>query len=175
MHDACRRGAAVRTLLPARACVINSRPGHALRRSPSDSQVANEYAYQLEQQGSVGAAAAAAARAGPGGLPTGGTRSAEADAEAGVMSYVMRRCGGAREPLPSWWPPELRALIAACWAPDPAERPGFSKVRLPRDPSARGSVPTSPVHEAREDVAVVVLCLGRRAAACEHDCGERCR
>ncbi|GLI67684.1 hypothetical protein VaNZ11_011946 [Volvox africanus] len=89
-------------------------------------KIANEYAFQLEQQG--GSAAARGARAGPGGLPDGTTRSAEQDAEAGVMAYVMRRCSGTREPLPSWWPSELQGLIARCWAQDPADRPSFSQI-----------------------------------------------
>ncbi|GIL66127.1 hypothetical protein Vafri_19725 [Volvox africanus] len=91
-------------------------------------KIANEYAFQLEQQGGSGLAVARGVRAGPGGLPQGATRSAEQDAEAGVMAYVMRRCSGTREPLPSWWPSELQGLIARCWAQDPADRPSFSQI-----------------------------------------------
>ncbi|GIM07470.1 hypothetical protein Vretimale_11595, partial [Volvox reticuliferus] len=91
-------------------------------------KIANEYAFQLEQQGGSGLAAARRARAGPGGLPEGTTRSAEQDAEAGVMAYVMRRCNGSREPMPSWWPAELQGLISRCWAQDPADRPSFSQI-----------------------------------------------
>ncbi|KXZ45951.1 hypothetical protein GPECTOR_49g535 [Gonium pectorale] len=65
---------------------------------------------------------------GPGGLPAAATASGDEGAEAGVMAYVLRRSGGHREPLPSWWPPELRGLISRCWAQDPADRPSFSKI-----------------------------------------------
>ncbi|GLC46778.1 hypothetical protein PLESTM_001924700 [Pleodorina starrii] len=91
-------------------------------------KIATEYACQVEAERGSGAAAARGARAGPGGLPAGCTRSAEKEAEDGVMSYVMRRCRGAREALPSWWPEELRGLIARCWAQDPADRPSFTQI-----------------------------------------------
>lgn len=44
------------------------------------------------------------------------------------MAYVMRRSGGFRDPMPTWWPGELRDLISRCWAQDPADRPSFAEV-----------------------------------------------
>jgi hypothetical protein len=35
---------------------------------------------------------------------------------------------GHREDLPPYWPPALKALVAACWAQDPAARPSFAQV-----------------------------------------------
>ncbi len=35
---------------------------------------------------------------------------------------------GWRQPLPKWWPAELRALIEACWAGKPALRPSMGEV-----------------------------------------------
>lgn len=35
---------------------------------------------------------------------------------------------GTRERMPSYWPPQLKELIARCWAQDPLDRPGFREV-----------------------------------------------
>ncbi|PNW73467.1 hypothetical protein CHLRE_14g632860v5 [Chlamydomonas reinhardtii] len=85
-------------------------------------KVANDAAYAEMGAGGGGAAPATPPGAGA------GTRSAEQAAQDGVMAYVLRRSGGVREPLPGWWPAELKHLIAACWAQDPTQRPPFSKI-----------------------------------------------
>jgi hypothetical protein len=33
-----------------------------------------------------------------------------------------------RPELPETWPPEIRSLISACWAPDPSERLTFDQI-----------------------------------------------
>jgi Protein tyrosine and serine/threonine kinase len=35
---------------------------------------------------------------------------------------------GYREPVPSWWPASIQALIARCWSHDPHQRPHMSSV-----------------------------------------------
>jgi len=46
-----------------------------------------------------------------------------------VFQYAERVAGGFRQPLPEVWPPEIRSLIADCWASNPLSRPSAAKVR----------------------------------------------
>jgi len=48
--------------------------------------------------------------------------------EATVTAYVRARAEGARERIPTRWPPELRQLVAECWAQEPEDRPDFGQV-----------------------------------------------
>ncbi|KAG2431212.1 hypothetical protein HXX76_009740 [Chlamydomonas incerta] len=87
-------------------------------------KVANDAAYADMAAGGGGSAPATP----PGAAAATATRSAEQAAQDGVMAYVLKRSGGARESLPGWWPPELKHLVSSCWAQDPAQRPPFSKI-----------------------------------------------
>jgi serine/threonine protein kinase len=53
----------------------------------------------------------------------------EDDEEQGtLLAYAQRVANGHREDLPEAWPRELRELISACWAADPAARPSFGQI-----------------------------------------------
>jgi hypothetical protein len=43
----------------------------------------------------------------------------------GLATYIMN---GARPALNHAWPVELRAIIAACWSENPADRPTFRTI-----------------------------------------------
>ena len=61
----------------------------------------------------------------------GGNRAGggEDDEEQGtLLAYAQRVANGHREDLPEAWPRELRELISACWAADPAARPSFGQI-----------------------------------------------
>ncbi|KAI8465382.1 MAG: hypothetical protein J3K34DRAFT_396170 [Monoraphidium minutum] len=45
-----------------------------------------------------------------------------------LAAYAQRVSEGHREEMPGYWPKPLKALVASCWAQDPAARPSFKSV-----------------------------------------------
>jgi hypothetical protein len=61
-----------------------------------------------------------------GGARAGGATGADLARVAELYAHRVAR--GFRPPIPADWPPRVRALVAACWAGSPAERPTAAAV-----------------------------------------------